>query len=135
MIAYSDEPSNRPVYEILPSKYTADRILRILLDPKIPDCKVCKVKPGGVKSSATFVVDVGNLKCVDDIKKDDLGIWNYSGSHPQAYMVCHSRVGMVQVGETLCSCVAFNQEFNVRYVLLQLRCRFLYVTYHAMYTF
>ena len=63
--------------------------MRILLDPNLPDDKVCKVQPKGIKSSATFVVDVRNLKCLDDVKKDEFGIWNYSGSHPQVFKVYH----------------------------------------------
>lgn len=77
----------QPVYECPPPRYSADRILQILLDPTIPEDKICKVKPTGIKASATFVVDVRNLECLDDIKKDEFGIWHYSGSHPQAYRV------------------------------------------------
>ena len=39
------------------------------------------MKPTGIKASTTFVVDVRNLECLDDIKKDEFGIWHYSGSH------------------------------------------------------
>ena len=99
MYFYSDEPRdcNQPVYEIPPSKYSADRILRILLNPKIPDHKVCRVKPSGIKSSGTFVVDARNLKCLDDIKKDEFGMWDYSGSHPQAYKVYHKDCGYMSI--------------------------------------
>lgn len=27
------------------------------------------------------------LECIDDIKKDEFGLWNYSGSHPVCYRV------------------------------------------------
>ena len=37
--------------------------------------------------SATYVVDVRSLHCHDDIEKDEFGIWNYSGSHPQPFKV------------------------------------------------
>lgn len=53
----------------------------------VPKEKICKVKPRNITSSATFIVDVCHLKCVDDIRKDDFGIWNYSRSHPQSYEV------------------------------------------------
>lgn len=88
---------NQPIYEIPPPKYSAETILRILLDPKLPENRVCKVKPSGIKSSATFVVNIRNLKCVDDIKKDEFGIWNYSGSHPQAYKVYNEDSGFMSI--------------------------------------
>jgi hypothetical protein len=34
---------------------------------------------------------------LDDIRKDDFGIWNYSGSHPQPYMVYHNADGSLSV--------------------------------------
>jgi hypothetical protein len=34
---------------------------------------------------------------LDDIKKDEFGIWNYSGSHPQAYRVYHEKDDYISV--------------------------------------
>ena len=45
------------------------------------------MKPTAVTHSATYLVDVRQLQNVDDVKKDEFGIWNYSGSHPQSYKV------------------------------------------------
>ena len=33
------------------------------------------------------MVDVRSLHNIEDIKKDEFGIWNYSGSHPQVFKV------------------------------------------------
>jgi len=49
--------------------------------------KICTAKPRGITSSTIFVVDICQLKCMDDAKKDEFGIWKYSGSHPIAYEV------------------------------------------------
>ena len=76
--------NNQLVYEYPPPKYSAERLFEILFDPDIPYNKVCKEKPSGIRCSA---VDAGYLKFIDDIKKDEFGIWNYSGSHPVAYSV------------------------------------------------
>ena len=65
--------NSQPVYEIPPPKYSAERVLEILLDPNIPENKICKEKPNGVTRSGTYVVDTSNLKCVDDIKRR---FWN-----------------------------------------------------------
>ena len=48
---------------------------------------MCQKKPVNVTSSTTFVVDTRKLQSLEDIKKDEFGIWNYSGSHPQAFRV------------------------------------------------
>ena len=65
-------------------KYSAEYILKILLNPKIDEQKICHQKPCNITKSSTFVVDVLSLQHADDTKKDE---WNYSGSHPQAYKV------------------------------------------------
>jgi hypothetical protein len=41
------DDSKQPIYECPPTKYTAERKLQILLDPKVPDEKICKDKPSG----------------------------------------------------------------------------------------
>ena len=74
--------NNQPIYKLPPPKYSAEQILKILLDPNIPENKICKEKPSGITCSATYVIDTNNLKCLDDVKKDEFGIWKYSGSHP-----------------------------------------------------
>ena len=79
------DPSDEPVYEIPPAKYTAEHIIKILLNPD--ESRVCCQKPISVTKSATYVVDVRKLPNQDDIKKDKFGIWKYSGSHPQAFKV------------------------------------------------
>ena len=43
VIAYSDEFELEPVFEVPPPKYTAEQILRILLDPCISNSKICNV--------------------------------------------------------------------------------------------
>ena len=58
---------------------------------------MCKGKPRNVTESGTYVVDTRKLQAPDDIKKDDFGIWNYSGSHPQAFRVHHEEDGKLSV--------------------------------------
>ena len=89
------DDSCQPVYENPPAKYNAERIIKILL--QLDETRVCYVKPSAVTRSASYVVDVHNLQNQDNIKKDKFGIWNYSGSHPQAYKVYHEEDGYVIV--------------------------------------
>ena len=71
--------------------------MKILLNPKIDRQKICQQKPSNITESSIFVVDVHSLQHPDDIKKDEFGIWNYSGSHPQAYRVYHEEDGHLTV--------------------------------------
>ena len=72
---------------------------------------MCKKRPSGIAANATFVIDTHKLDCVDDIKKDDFGIWNYSGSQPQAYKV-NTEEGNVSVEK----CATSSKEMNVVYL-------------------
>ena len=81
------DSSDQPIYEIPPEKYAAESIIKILLDPT--EGKICHAKPSLVSSSATYVVNTKSLQNLEDIKKDDFGIWKYSGSHPLVFKVYH----------------------------------------------
>lgn len=70
-----------PVFETPPTTYTAEQILRILLDPNINHNRICQERPTTAIRSSTFVVDITKLRHPDDIKKDSFGKWNHSGSH------------------------------------------------------
>ena len=69
-------------YEIPLPKYSAELILKRLLDPKINQKRVCNIWPVIVRTSAAFIIDVTKLKNADDVRKDFFGKWNHSGSHP-----------------------------------------------------
>ena len=53
--------ADQPLYEHPPLKYSAERILQILLDPNLQQDQVCEKKPVNVTCSATFVVDTRKL--------------------------------------------------------------------------
>ena len=74
-----------PIYEQPPPKYTATRILQILLGPTIDQSMIAKGRPIQVERSSTFIVDLMCLKHPDDVKKDMYGRWDYSGSHPEVF--------------------------------------------------
>ena len=76
-----------PIFEVPPPKYTAEQILRILLDPCIPESKICNVRPVNITQSATYVANIQRLDHQDDIKNDNFGKWNHSGSHPLLFRV------------------------------------------------
>ena len=80
-------PDSLPIFEIPPPKYTAEQILRILLDPYISESKICNVRPVNITQSATYVVNIQMLEHQDDIKNDNFGKWQHSGSHPLLFRV------------------------------------------------
>ena len=85
LFAYSTENEAEPVYEVPSEKYTVEEIIRILLNPKIDQSKVCKQRSLDIVSSSTYVVDLDCLQHLDDIKKDNFGVWTHSGSHTQQF--------------------------------------------------
>ena len=46
------------LYEVPPSKYTAERILKILLDASISQSKICTIHPVDITKSFTYVVAI-----------------------------------------------------------------------------
>ena len=82
---------SHPIFEFPAASYSGERILEILLDPNIPQSKICCGRPSNIIRSATFVVDLDSLKHPDDIKKDEFGKWKYSGSHVIRYASWHAK--------------------------------------------
>ena len=63
-----------PVFEEPPKKYFAERIIRILMDPKVDPNKICKQRPLAVNQSATFIVDLNSLQDPEHVKRDNFGM-------------------------------------------------------------
>ena len=92
-----DGNPSQPVYEIPPEKYSAERVLQILLDRDISPSIVCSERPVNIKESATFVIDVTKLPHEKDVLRDAFGKWSYSGSHPVPFKVFHKDDGYMSV--------------------------------------
>ena len=80
-----------------PEKYSAYRIMQILLDSNIDERRIAKRRPLEAPYSATFVVDISELSHPDDIKKDMYGKWLYSGSHSDVFLCSYSLNGNVMI--------------------------------------
>ena len=74
-----------PIFERPPPKYSAYGIMKLLLDPNIDKSKIALKRPVGTTHNATFVVDLSKLDHPDDVKKDNFGKWEHSGSHPEVF--------------------------------------------------
>ena len=68
-----------PVYGAPRSGYTAHELASIVCED-VPEQKICTQKPTGVRTYASFVVD---LKCINlkDLAADDNGVWVTSSPH------------------------------------------------------
>ena len=97
-----------------PEKYSAHRIMQILLDPNIHSSKIAKKRPLQAPFSSTFLVDLGQLSHPDDIK-DIYGKWMYSGSHSDVFLCSLSSDGEVVV-ENAAVGVSGNNVYHLRRV-------------------
>ena len=82
---YTDDAQLR--YEVLPNKYGAECILKIILDPTISSSVICTVRRLEI---TTYVVDIHSLTHPESwwhIKNDNFGKWEHSGSHPVHFKV------------------------------------------------
>ena len=79
-----------PLYETPPNKYSVERVIKILLDPKIDKSRICHQWPLNIMKNSTFVIDLNSLKDPDDVKKDNFGVWKHNGSHNQSFQCCVS---------------------------------------------
>ena len=76
-------------------------MIKILLDPNIEKSKICHQQPTKIIKSSTYVINLNSLKDPEDVKKDNFGVWNHSGSHLQSFECCFSKDGKVHVGRSL----------------------------------
>ena len=74
-------------------KYSAYRIMQILLDTKLNEDRVAKERPLQAPFSSTYVVDLRNWSHPDDIKKNISGKWLHSGSHSDIFLCSYSPDG------------------------------------------
>ena len=58
---YNDDPE-LPVFSNVISRYPAEQVVRILMDPELDQDKVCHVQPMGVTKNASFIIDVDDVQ-------------------------------------------------------------------------
>ena len=90
--------------------YKSEEILRILLDTNLDKRKISHERPTQINKSATFIVDLDSLKQPDDVKKDDFGKWNYSGSHVQTYLIWHNDNNDIEVNKVDSSSITMSEN-------------------------
>ena len=68
-----------PIFSNVSTGYGFDQLIEILMTSSIDKSKICSVRPCGVSENATFVVDLDIVRFTD-LKSDDLGSWNATGT-------------------------------------------------------
>ena len=71
----------------------------LLLNLILDDDNVCSSRPVGIVRAATFVVSNNAVGKVDDLKADDLGIWDHKGKPIRKYKVSRLPSGEVYGAE------------------------------------
>ncbi len=102
------------MFERPPPKYTAERIVKILLDPQIDPTKVCKQRPVMIEKSSTYVVDLDSLQDPGDVKKDNFGVWKHSGSHDLKFESRVTEDGELEIGKGVFSSSEGWELFSLR---------------------
>lgn len=105
--------SEEPIFEVPPEKYSSERVIKILLDPKIKQSKICSRRPVMVEKSSTFVVNLDMLQDPADVKKDNFGIWKHSGSHDVKFE-CRITNNVIEIGRGTFSSPDGWERFSLR---------------------
>ena len=75
---YNDNP-NLPVYEYTASRYNAQTIVEVLMNPEIPLDKITTTRPVSIQDNVVLIVDLSKLDKPEDIRADDVGSWHCNG--------------------------------------------------------
>ena len=75
---YNDNP-NLPIYQHTACRYNAQKIVEVLLNPKLPLSRISTTRPVSVQDNVVFIVDLSKLDKPEDIRADDLGSWQCNG--------------------------------------------------------
>ena len=105
-----------PIFEKPPSKYSAIRIMKILLNQSLDERRVAYKRPVEIQSSSPFVVDLSKLVHPDDIK-DSYGKWLHKGSHNDVFRCSYDENGDVSIEKAAPGVTGHNV-----YQLRQLHC-------------
>jgi hypothetical protein len=80
-----------PIFSRVTSGYGFDQLIEILMTSTVGKSKICVVRPCGVSENATFVVDLDAVRFTD-LKSDDLGSWNATGTKSTYFRMTESGI-------------------------------------------
>ena len=53
----------------------------------LPSDRICRRKPTSVTYNSVFVVDLSCVRCIDDLRADDNGVWTHGGKPRRKYCI------------------------------------------------
>eukprot|EP00118_Oscarella_pearsei_P020416 m.221086 g.221086 ORF g.221086 m.221086 type:complete len:669 (+) comp39954_c1_seq15:519-2525(+) len=78
------------------NQFSVKELADILIGQEVDPAKISTAQPVGVNHNAAFLVDLSCLRSVDDLKADDLGVWNAVGV-PSRLVMTEEKEGMLHV--------------------------------------
>ena len=105
---YFDSNPDIPMYSTEAPSFGADEAVKLLFNAE--DDVICSKQPIGCKKSATFIINVSNLGYYDDVRADDLGIWNNKRVRTNHFHISFRGSGKVKHLENLGNTTACTEE-------------------------
>jgi hypothetical protein len=109
-----DNANNTPVYEVPPLKYSAEYVIKLLLNPNIDKSKICHERPLKITESATYIVDLNSLLDENDIKKDNFGVWHHCVLHTLKFECCITADGVTIGSNATTQSVGTFAQYSLR---------------------
>ena len=75
---------------------SVDQLFTLMIGT-LPSDRICRRKPTSVTYNSVFVVDLSRVRCIDDLRADDNGVWTHGGKPRRKYCIAKRRHGSVQV--------------------------------------
>ena len=91
---YFDGDPQTPFYLEESPSFAVEDIVHIFFD--VDENRICTKQPIGCRKSATFVVDVRSLGHCDDIRADDLGVWDNKGVRRNYFSISFGNSGNIR---------------------------------------
>ena len=84
---YHDPATQSPPVLARPKQGLTVNQLFTLMIGTVPSDRICHKKPTSVTYSSVFVVDLSCVRCIDDLRADDNGVWTHGGKPRRKYSI------------------------------------------------
>ena len=84
--SYLHEGKHLPILSEKIETLSIERVYNILIGEKDND-NICEKVPHGIETSASFLIDISKLNCLDDLKSNDGEVCHITGKHYVRYLL------------------------------------------------
>lgn len=85
---YHDPMKSIPVLAKPKLGLTVNQLFTLMIGT-LPADRICHRKPTSVMYNGVFVVDLSSVRCIDDLRADDNGVWTHAGKPRRKYHIRH----------------------------------------------